>query len=111
MAETDRYIGKGFKKDILKVMIMTHLSRKPGYPYALIKAVHHKKIWIMEGMTKNDVYNTMAALEREGFIKSRTAKAGAVIRKNYLLTQKGRHIVKESKKAMMRSFREVIKMM
>lgn len=111
MADRNKYMSKGFKKDILKVMLLTHLSRGAGYPYALLKAVKNKKIWIMEGMTKNDVYNTMNALEKQGFIKGKRMRQGAIMRKNYLLTQKGRRIARASKREMMRSFREVIKMM
>ncbi len=104
-------MGKGFKKDILKVIILTHLGRGAGYPYALLKAMENKRIWIMEGMTKNDVYNTVGALEKQGFIKGRAVRSGAILRKNYLLTPKGRRIVSASKRAMIRSFREVIKLM
>jgi len=53
----------------------------------------------------------MNSLEKQGFIKGRTVMKGAVARKNYLLTPKGRKIECASKRMMARSFGEVIKMM
>jgi DNA-binding PadR family transcriptional regulator len=62
-------------------------------------------------VVKSDLYNTMNSLEKQGFIKGRTVMKGAVARKNYLLTPKGRKIECASKRMMARSFGEVIKMM
>ena len=104
-------LSKGFKNEVLKVIILSHLSRQEGYPYALLKAIQNKKIWILQGVVKSDLYNTMNSLEKQGFIKSKTLMKGAVARKNYTLTSKGKKIVNASKRAMMRSFGEVIKMM
>ena len=111
MANTSRSLNKGLKNEILKVILLNHLNRHEGYPYALLKAMQTKRIWFLQGMVKSDLYNSINSLEKQGFIKSRTVMKGAVARKNYALTPKAKKIVKASKLAMVRSFGEVIKMM
>jgi DNA-binding PadR family transcriptional regulator len=111
MADENKFLSKVFQNEVLKVIILVHLSRHEGYPYALLKAVQNKKVWILQGVVKSDLYNTMNSLEKQGFIRSRTTMKGAVARKNYVLTPKGRRIVSASRRAMARSFNEVIEMM
>ena len=110
MLGIENTLNRGLQNEILKVMLLIHLSRHPGYPYALLKAVRSRRIWMLQGVVKSDLYNTMNSLEKQGFIKSKAILAGAVARKNYALTPKGRKVVHASKKAMIRSFGEVAKM-
>ena len=110
MTETD-FPSRGFEREILKVMVIMHLSRHGGYPYALLKAIQGKKIWMLRSVTKSDLYNAIAFLEKRGFIRSKTMLKGAVARKNYFLTMKGKGIVKSARERAKESFREVLKEM
>ncbi|MDE1855788.1 MAG: PadR family transcriptional regulator [Candidatus Micrarchaeota archaeon] len=104
-------ISRGLRKEMLKIIIMNNLSRHSGYPYELLKGIESKKIFIFEGLTKNDLYNSIGSLEKQGFIKSRAVMAGAKLRKHYDLTPKGKKIVAASRKAMVKTFLGMKKMM
>ncbi len=105
------YFGKALKGEILRFIILNHLSQHEGYPYALMKAIHHKKVWILRGATKSDCYNAMNALEKQGFIRGKLVLKGAMAQKHYVLTPKGKRVVKQSIKIMRKGFKEASKLM
>ena len=104
-------MGKGLRNEMLKIILLNHLSRHAGYPYELLKAIEGRKVFMFKGLTKNDLYNAIASLEKQGFIKSKIVMKGAQAQKHYLHTAKGKKIVLASRKQMIKSFREVTKMM
>jgi DNA-binding PadR family transcriptional regulator len=73
--------------------------------------VQHRKKGMLASLTKNDLYNAINSLEKRGFIRSRPIMKGLIMQKHYELTQKGRRVVRESKRIMIRYFLEVKKMM
>ncbi|HVA82859.1 MAG TPA: helix-turn-helix transcriptional regulator [Candidatus Aquilonibacter sp.] len=104
-------ISKGLRKEMLKIIILNHLGRHAGYPYELLKAIESRKAFVFEGLTKNDLYNAIGSLEKQGFIKGHAVMKGAKMQKHYDPTSKGKKIIIASRKAMVRSFTEVNKLM
>ncbi|MDE1762033.1 MAG: helix-turn-helix transcriptional regulator [Candidatus Micrarchaeota archaeon] len=104
-------ISKGLRKEILRIIILNNLGRHSGYPYQLLKAIESRKVFIFEGLTKSDLYNAIASLEKQGFIKSKAVMKGAKVQKHFDLTAKGKKIVIASRKAMVKTFLAVNKLM
>lgn len=102
--------GKGLRNEILKVILLHRLECHSEYPYEMLKAMRERKVWIFQGLTKNDLYNAMSSLEKQGFIRSKVVMKGGKVQKHYELTPRGKKIVKNSRKIMLRSFLEVKKM-
>lgn len=107
MAENRPNLQKGLQNEILKFFLLMHLSRGEGYPYALLKAIKFKRIWILNGLTKNDLYNTIKSLENKGLIKGKPVRKGAMTQKHYVLTPKGRVVARASKGMMLKAFKSV----
>lgn len=103
-------IIRGYRNEILKVILLNNLVRSDEYPYALLKALQKKKIWFLQNVTKNDVYNALSSMEKQGYIKSKIKTEGSSVRKNYKVTPEGKKIVKTARMAMLDSFRDVAKM-
>lgn len=104
-------IAKGLRNEMLKFILLQHLSRRSGYPYGLMKAIQTRRVPILEGLTKNDLYNSMNSLEKQGFIKYKPIMFGFMVHKHYELTPKGRRILGASKKIMIKSLFAVKKIM
>lgn len=109
--DSEPTISKGLRNEMLKIILLNHLSRHAGYPYELLKAIESKKVFMFKGLTKNDLYNAINSLEKQGFIKGRVVMKGAQAQKHYAHTPKGKKIVMASRKAMIKSFTEVNKLM
>ena len=90
MPEQKEDFSKVFQNEVLKVFLLQHLSRQSGYPYGLLKAIKNKHIWVLHGLTKNDLYNTINSLEKKGFIRSKYVSKSARSQRHYLLTPKGK---------------------
>lgn len=103
--------SKGLRNEMLRFILLRHLSWRTGYPYALLKAIQGKKVWILKGMTKNDLYNAIASLEKEGYIKGKSTMKGGKVQKYYELTASGKKVVKASEQIMYKSFLEMRKLM
>jgi DNA-binding PadR family transcriptional regulator len=104
-AEKECFPSKGLRTEMLKIIILVHLSHSPEYPYALMKVMQKKKVWILRGLGKSDFYNAMNSLEKHGFIKGRAVMKGAKIQKHFILTDKGKKTAAMSRKVMIRSFK------
>ena len=90
-------IDKGMRKGLLKIMVLGYIARNNTYPYALlktIKAASHMHVHVCEEVTKNDIYNLTASLEKDGFIKGKTQLRGGKAQRIFTITSKGRNIVK-----------------
>ncbi len=111
MPNNENYISRGYRNEVLKIILLSHLSRKEEYPYALFKVIQKRKVWFLRGVTKSDLYNALNSLEKHEYIKSKTIVRGTHARKNYTLTPEGKRIVKAWKMAMIKSFAEIVKMM
>ena len=91
------HLDKEMKRGISKVILLSVIAKKKTYPYAMLKTL--KTIRLMHGykafgdLSKSDIYNLLAALEKEGFIKSKAVLHGKKIQKMYTITQRGRRVV------------------
>ncbi len=95
-------LDSGMKKGILKIMILSYISSHKTYPYALLKTmktttnIHGSNAF--KGITKNDVYNLVSSLEKDGFMTGRARLKGNKVQKVFTVTAKGRNVVKNKEK-------------
>jgi DNA-binding PadR family transcriptional regulator len=111
MLNKENYITKGYRNEVLKLVLLTHLSRKEGYPYDLFKKMQSRKIWFLRGVVKSDFYNALNSLEKHGYIKGKIIIRGSHARKNYTVTAEGKRMLKAAKIAMIKSLVDVTRMM
>ncbi len=111
MSTKENYITKGYRNEVLKLVLLSYLSKKQGYPYDLFKKMQRGKDWFLHGLTKSDLYNALNSLEKHGYIKGKITVSASHARKNYTVTASGRKIVKAAKKAMITSLGDIIKTM
>ncbi len=86
---------------VYKIIILHHMKGSGTYPYKLYKHLNEHLRPGMQKVSKSDLYNLVASLEKGGFIRSRTIHTGAVVHKHYTLTKKGASIVKNSRGILM----------
>jgi DNA-binding PadR family transcriptional regulator len=95
-------MDKDLARGIVKIIILSCISKEPTYPYALLKIIKkHRHFGRMFG--KSDVYNMTAVLERDGFIKSSTKHLGNKVQKMYTITKKGSAVVENKNKIVRRT--------
>jgi DNA-binding PadR family transcriptional regulator len=111
MPDKENYITRGYRNEVLKLILLRHLSEKEGYPYDLFKKMQKRKIWFLRGVVKSDFYNALNSLEKHGYIKGKIIIRGSHARKNYTVTADGRRIVKAAKMAMIKSLGDITRMM
>ncbi len=111
MPNRENYITKGYRNEVLKLVLLSHLCKKEGYPYDLFKKMQKRKIGFLRGVVKSDFYNALNSLEKHGYIKGKMIVRGSHARKNYAMTTDGRRIVKAAKIAMLKSLVDVTRMM
>ncbi|MCL4364908.1 MAG: PadR family transcriptional regulator [Candidatus Marsarchaeota archaeon] len=103
-------LDKGMRRGLLKIMVISYIAHHNTYPYAMLKTM--KAHAGMHGhafaeVTKNDVYNIVSSLERDGFIKSRMRTKGGKMQKIVALTQKGKEIMKGKNRIVSDTIREL----
>ena len=109
-AEIRNHIDKSFMSGILKLMILRKIKHGNDYPYSIMKEFECNPHAPMKNITKNDVYNTLNALEKGGYVKSSSRKMGNKIQKRYVLTASGRKMVIKSRKAIIKHIKEAKKL-
>ncbi len=90
MPQFDRAVARG----VAKIIILSYIRKTKTYPYELLKHIRKRNGYLADFVTKNDIYNMTMALEKGGFIKSRTKLSGNKVQKIYTITSKGERIVK-----------------
>ena len=110
MQDRESNIVRGYRNEILKMILLSLLIKNGSYPYALLKAIQKKRMWFLRNVVKNDVYNALSSMEKQGYIKSKMAFADSSARKNYKITPKGRRIIKAARITMLNSFGDIAKM-
>lgn len=97
---------------ILKLIVLRRIEKGEVYSYALIKEFDNKKI---SGLlkkpgknVKNDIYNTVKALQKSGYITMKAKVDGNKLKKYYYLTSEGKRAVGESKKLFIKSMKELM---
>jgi DNA-binding PadR family transcriptional regulator len=92
-----KYLDETMRKGIASIVVLIHIKKKSNYPYALMKAFKRSHHPILANMDKSQIYNILNALERDGFVKSRTKRVGGKSQKVYSVTPKGDAIVSSFK--------------
>ena len=108
------YISKDVKRIMLKFRLLNEIALKPSYSYELIDrlciaAAASKFFGKSKTEIKNDIYNTINALEKSGYIKS-VAKVEDGKLKNYCyITPLGKKTLKKSRAFFMKSVQSLAK--
>jgi DNA-binding PadR family transcriptional regulator len=104
------YITKDMKNGILKIVILSMVKRGNYYPYLLLKDI--KKFgpkFIINKDIKNNVYNTLQALENGGYIKAQHIIEDDKSKKYYRITKVGISALDRTRLMMSKAFKEAMK--
>lgn len=109
------YLTKDMRRQILKIMILQRIKSSSAYSYAIIKEFDnpHMSTFLQGGSArvKNDVYNTIAALERSGYIRHQIRAGSSSTKKYYNITPKGKEALRVHKKIFMSAMKEFMKIL
>lgn len=111
----ENYIGKDVRKTILKFRLLHEISTKPTYAYELFEGVcagasKFKFFGRSKSEIKNDVYNTIKALEKSGYIKTVAKIEGGKLKNYCYITPLGKKVLKRSTKFFVKSVKELSRM-
>ncbi|MGC8572043.1 MAG: PadR family transcriptional regulator [Candidatus Micrarchaeia archaeon] len=101
------YFKNELKRMLIKIFILKIIKKKKIYSYALIKEIskhEHFKHFVNSEEIKNDVYNAVSALEKEGYIKVSNKKDHI---KYYEITKKGNDALTEINKNFKEAWRRM----
>ncbi|MEM0149708.1 MAG: PadR family transcriptional regulator [Candidatus Micrarchaeaceae archaeon] len=93
------YVDNEFRRMLFKFIILKKTGEKDIYAYKMLKEV--EKLPQMEffckdkNKLKNDIYNAISALSKDGYIKVKSKKVSNHIRNYYTLTKEGRESIME----------------
>lgn len=84
------FVSKEMRHTILKLVILHKASCGKVYPYSLIKSIRFGLFASMpKGSLKNDIYNTVKALEGSGLIKVSGRSGDGRVKTYYTITRSG----------------------
>ncbi len=104
------YITKDMYHTIMKLVLLNMIKEQETYTYSMLK--HVAKIaktrhFPHGGNVKNDIYNTVAALENAGYIRVQVRLDGRKAKKYYSITPRGMAALKDSRKALSSALKSV----
>lgn len=106
------YMTKDLARIILKLVVLRRIAQKEVYSYALIKEFDQPKIshFLKKhgSGVKNDIYNTVKALEKSGYINVKAKIESGRLKKYYSITEQGKRALRESKVLFLNSVRELM---
>jgi len=110
LMETNTYknsIGKRLRQTVLTLIILGKASKEKSgiYPYDIFKRMSGKGHQFLSGITKNDVYNAISALNSKGLVTGKYHASSG--KKYYRITGKGRSILIFSHKVMKKYLKEL----
>ena len=106
-------LDKGMRRGLLKIMVISYIAHHNTYPYAMLKTMKaHEGMHghAFAAVTKNEVYNIISSLERDGFIKSRVRLKGSKTQKIIALTKKGKEVMKGKNRIVSDTLRELTRL-
>lgn len=89
-----RLVTREFFLGFVKLHVLYHAARGPVYGLALIRELGRHGYSLSPGT----LYPTLHALERAGYLTSRTAKIGGKRRRLYRATPAGRRVLAEARR-------------
>lgn len=105
-------LNKDIARGIAKLIILGYIKKTKTYPYELLKHIKEHNLYLAGLLTKSDIYNMTASLEKGGFIKSRAKLANNKVQKMYVITEKGEQIIAQKDALIsntLREFKQLIK--
>jgi DNA-binding PadR family transcriptional regulator len=103
---------KEMRRTILKIRILMRIKKKKTYAYAILKEFGVGSFASFIGpKIKNDIYNSLSALEKSGYIKHSVKVTSTGIKKYYSITSKGIKASKTLKKAFEESMEYAMKIL
>ena len=107
----EHYMTKDMYHMIMKLVILGQIKSRKVYSYELINhvAMHVPKYRVSKYEIKNDVYNTLAVLEKLGYVHQKKVLSGNRVKNFYTITKKGDKSLKESKRIMAKAMANVTK--
>ncbi|MGC8651942.1 MAG: PadR family transcriptional regulator [Candidatus Micrarchaeia archaeon] len=115
-ADRSGYMNNEFRHMLIKFIVLKKVSSEDTYAYKLLKDIEglpqitffckdKKKL-------KNDIYNAISALSKDGYIKVSQKRAGNKIRNYYALTSEGRKSIrgiKENFESAVRNIKRILR--
>ena len=95
------------KSIALELKLLKCISNDEMYPYAMLKDFEESRFGRFK-VTKSDIYNAIASLEKKRYIKIAKRKGA---KKYYRITNEGKNVLKESKKILLQTLRDISKIL
>jgi len=95
------------KSVALELKLLKCINDGEMYPYALLKDFKESKFGKFK-ITKSDIYNAIASLEKKRYIKIAKRKGA---KKYYRITSDGKEVLKESKKILLQTLHDISKIL
>lgn len=111
----DPYMNKDMRHIVLKLLLLKRIKGGRTYSYALVKEFSNDKISGLlqkkQDNVKNDIYNTINALEKSGYIKVKAETGKIRPKKYYTITKSGNSALLQTKKLFMSSMKGLMKIL
>jgi len=95
------------KSVALELKLLKCINDGEMYPYAMLKDFKESKFGKFK-ITKSDIYNAIASLEKKRYIKIAKRKGA---KKYYRITSDGKEVLKESKKILLQTLHDISKIL
>lgn len=107
------FLTKDMKKIMIKVKILKLIGSKRTYSYAITKEIaqskHMARFFSGKGAVKDEVYNTINALEKSGYIRLVKQPKSGRVTNYYAITKEGKSVLDDTKKVFASSMKEISK--
>lgn len=107
MAGERARVWKSLRSGVLKLVLLRSISKGNDYPYSVLKSLKCHSHLPFGTVSKNEVYNTLNALEKRGYVRSRTVLSGSKAQRHYRLTPQGRSVVRRSRRIMLQLIKDM----
>ena len=95
------------KSVALELKLLKYINDGEMYPYAMLKDFKESRFGRFK-VTKSDIYNAIASLEKKRYIKIAKRKGA---KKYYKITSDGKEVLKESKKILLQTLHDISKLL
>lgn len=100
----DSFLSKDMKKTIFKIRLLGRISFSKINSYALMKEFAGNKDFVRffggEKDIKNEIYNTLASLEKSNYIKMTQKVENGRLKNYYTITKRGKDVMKSARKVL-----------
>ena len=115
LVDQNHYMNKDMRHIVLKLLILKSIKNGKTYSYALVKKFSNDRVSKLlqkkQDNVKNDIYNTINALEKSGYIKAKAGVHNERAKKYYTLTRSGKETLAQTKKIFVSSMKSLMEIM